>query len=458
MNLPARFEELALSYFAGDITDRSMEELTEWLRQDAAARARMIEIARQDLALRHILTTKATAEAVERVVAFRETVPDRTPRLWLRLAAIFVAALGLSVIALAAWMRTGAPGELASAVRTEGGRQTSATVEGVSMFGATRIIASGEKIRRGETIRTPAGVLARVVLPDSATIDIRGDSAVAFENQSKLRLDHGAVYCDVLPRAAAQPAFAIRTSAGHTIRVIGTKFQAGVNDGKTSVSVEEGTVWLDTGVAHGAATPLREVTADASGRISTNTVLLADIAPWDFGQEDLPAGTVLFEDHFEGGLTNWIVRGGEMTLAEKDGIGGSRALHLPLPQKELVKLYPKFAIRCRNFEIVYRFLLTPPPGSSLSYGFGTDTPQNWSDTRVPDDFRSIQDKGFPIQVWLTMKIVVRGDRVESSAFRDAERLSLTSSRVPPFTTWAIQWSGSIPGQSVLIDDVVIRKQ
>lgn len=108
-----------------------------------------------------------------------------------------------------------------------------------------------------------------VQLPDGSTVDLNRHTHLfyaQFRDRRSVLMDHGEAYFAVAPDAGLP--FTVFT-AGHQVRVTGTKFNVWANDGELAVTLTEGSVTVASSAAAGGE-PLR-LTPGMQGRFARDS-------------------------------------------------------------------------------------------------------------------------------------------------------------------------------------------
>jgi ferric-dicitrate binding protein FerR (iron transport regulator) len=240
MNRPPEREQLLMRYLDGPLSGVESRELSAWLREDAAARAWLRELAEQAVALGDLGREKFWRAPVAEVPPPHGNRPA-SPRLaratWLALAASVVLLAG----AVSLWL---------------GGRfaASRAIVEVEEVTGILNWTGPDGEWRGGLAagVRLPAGILetdgegatALVRFADGTRFTLRGNTqlAISDDGQKRASLLSGRIEADVAPQPKARPLL-VRTPTA-TLEVLGTAFSVTASPDQTTMNVEQGRVRL----------------------------------------------------------------------------------------------------------------------------------------------------------------------------------------------------------------------
>jgi ferric-dicitrate binding protein FerR (iron transport regulator) len=211
-------------YLDGQLSRDELEALQQRLREDAALRQHLRDIAEQvvafgDLARRETDTPVCSPKR-----------PDRS--VWLTSLAL---AASIAVLAASAWLFFASkPDAVLTLVESTG---TVAWSDGT-------VIASGETVPAGtlETVGEASSALLR--FDDGSLITLHGDAELSFasEHQKVLSLTRGTLSAEVRPQPAGRPML-IRTPSA-VAEVVGTAFDLSTRSEDTLLKVNEGLVKL----------------------------------------------------------------------------------------------------------------------------------------------------------------------------------------------------------------------
>jgi ferric-dicitrate binding protein FerR (iron transport regulator) len=207
--------------------------------------------------------------------AWRHTKAARVRRRWLRVAVPAAAAAAVVIVMVALQTRrpdtpAGAPA-LARVV-------TSTAVVRVTTASGTRVAGAGDTIAAGATVDTPADTVATFALEGGGELRQNAGSTVRWIGQRRVAIERGQIYVDSgSPRGGS---LVIETFAG-LVHDIGTRFDVQIRGRELRVRVRDGVVRLDTGAAAHDAAAGRELVADASAGVRTQSTTTFG-AEWDW--------------------------------------------------------------------------------------------------------------------------------------------------------------------------------
>lgn len=220
-------------YLDGQLSRDELEAFQQRLREDAALREHLRDIAEQvvafgDLARRETGTPVCSPKRPDkRVELARQAKP-----IWLTYLAL---AASITVLAASAWLFIASkPDTVLTLVESTG---TVAWSDGT-------VIASGETLPAGtlETVGEASSALLR--FDDGSLITLHGDAELSFasEHQKVLSLTRGTLSAEVRPQPAGRPML-IRTPSA-VAEVVGTAFDLSTRSEDTLLKVNEGLVKL----------------------------------------------------------------------------------------------------------------------------------------------------------------------------------------------------------------------
>lgn len=238
MNAPSDREQLLMRYLDGRLTEAETRELSTGLREDAATRAWLREVAEQavalgDLAREQRWQSPKTEVAEAKVVSVRFSVAA-----WLALAASVVV-LGCAV---GFWFggRHGAPREVVEVEDVTG------ALNWTGPTGELRAgLTVGLKLSAGTFETAAEGAMAMLRFADGTRVTLgnRTQVALAEDGQKQLRLKAGSLAFEVLPQPPGRPLL-VRTPTA-TLEVLSTVFTVTAGADQTTLKVEEGRVRLE---------------------------------------------------------------------------------------------------------------------------------------------------------------------------------------------------------------------
>jgi ferric-dicitrate binding protein FerR (iron transport regulator) len=120
------------------------------------------------------------------------------------------------------------------------------------------------RVNVNDVFRTGADERTRLMLANGVELRLDVDTEIRFAGETTLALERGAVFVDTGSSHAAGPSVEIRTAAG-VARDIGTKFEVRVLANTTRVRVREGIVHLTHGGSTHTARPGTELVAGVAG-------------------------------------------------------------------------------------------------------------------------------------------------------------------------------------------------
>lgn len=220
-------------YLDGQLSRNELEAFQQRLRDDAALREHLRDIAEQvvafgDLARRETDTPVCSPKRPDR----RAELARQAKPIWLTSLAL---AASIAVLAASAWLFLASkPDAVLTLVESTG---TVAWSDGT-------IIASGESLPAGtlETVGEASSALLR--FEDGSLITLHGDAELSFasEHQKVLSLTRGTLSAEVQPQPAGRPML-IRTPSA-VAEVVGTAFDLSTRSEDTLLKVNEGLVKL----------------------------------------------------------------------------------------------------------------------------------------------------------------------------------------------------------------------
>lgn len=240
-------------YLDGRLTRDELEAFQRRLREDAALRGYLRDIAEQAVAFGDLARRKEAALPV--------TAPSVRAT---RLSGLALAA-SIAVLATSAWFFFASrPDAVLTLVDSTG---TVAWSDG-------RVIANGERLPAGtlETVGEASSALLR--FEDGSLITLHGDAELSFasEHQKVLSLTRGTCSAEVRPQPAGRPML-VRTPSA-VAEVVGTVFDLSTRSEDTLLKVNEGLVKLKR-LADGSEI---DVPAHRSAVASLNTGAVLDAA------------------------------------------------------------------------------------------------------------------------------------------------------------------------------------
>jgi len=324
-------------------------------------------------------------------------------------------------------------------------------------------VSVGDAIRRGDTVSTAEGGYVQIRLPDRSVIDLGEHTAITFpavREHTDVILAEGSIYCAMKKRGPDRAPYAVATKSGVCVAVVGTAFELGLNEGRTTVAVERGEVrvHLNSNVSADDGTEvssLQRLEVGSDGTVSQKEALfLYEIAPWKFKQAGVPAGTVLFEDDFESGPGKWDVRRGPFNLVGR-GLGDGKCLSLGGTQGNYLYL-ARFSPRHEDFEVSYRLCYKYSMHHLLEFfsspdGDGGPVRPKWERAEIWIDERDIR--------WYEHKFIMHGRDVTVITSYQGKILKKRKGRFTrPFAAIGFPLpSGGGPAAGVRMDNFVIRK-
>lgn len=457
MRKNTRLDELVIAYFTDDIRDEERAELEAWLLSAPEARRRFARLTRHELAVRKVLLGKRLVSGM----AAKPTVSrgirsfSTTKRTVMAIAASIVLALGLyTVLHLGTQpAHLGVVAELSGEItlQSEGRPESS--------------LRAGDPIYENERLASASGASMQLNLQDGSVVDLNENTKITLlpaTSPDNLLLETGDLYCVITKRRSGQKPFAVRTGAGHRAVVPGTTFELNTHGPKTAVKVEAGKVRLECpNKKSGEAGPLQMIEADADRIISASKgVMLHQIACWKFKQDDVPPGTILFQDDFEGGLDKWETIYGDFKIVSDVHAATNHCLQLRWNANE--KLMPtilaRFIPRHKNFEVTYKLL---PPKNVTSHGFLFWTPPP---SRQPIPIRLVS--GTPEQDykiyggrWHSRRYVIRGLDIHRTYYFRGKVIDKRKGRIVTgsFRDAGLIFDSTDKNTRIYVDDFVIKK-
>lgn len=243
MNDRAQLDELIFSYLAGDISRGDLDQLTELLRQDKQARARLAELAQQDLAVCHVLQMKSAGQgSVDALWDGPATAKRKMARRWfVSLAA--AAALVLCVLGTNWHMVRRAEAAVVGRVLEAQG-SILCTTPGREHPGLT----AGGKINIGDRIETGTDGYVKFVYDDMSEVELRANTRMTLTAGSgarllglmkerrgkRIELDAGRLNAEVVKQKSGQDMMVTSPHASTT--VVGTRFSLTVSGKAVSAS------------------------------------------------------------------------------------------------------------------------------------------------------------------------------------------------------------------------------
>lgn len=211
-------------YLDGQLSRDDLEAFQQRLREDAALREHLRDIAEQVVAFGDLARRETDTP-----VCYPKR-PDKS--VWLTSLAL---AASIAVLAASAWLFfTSKPDAVLTLVESTG---TVAWSDGT-------VIASGETLPAGtlETVGEASSALLR--FDDGSLITLHGDAELSFasEHQKVLSLTRGTLSAEVRPQPAGRPML-IRTPSA-VAEVVGTAFDLSARSEDTLLKVDEGLVKL----------------------------------------------------------------------------------------------------------------------------------------------------------------------------------------------------------------------
>lgn len=355
MGSTGNIDELILAYLRGDIGQDDLKKLSDLLVTDPVARQRFTLLARQEVQIRDVFRA-AGQETISR--------DGGVKTMKFPVARVLAAAAVLAVCVGAYFMlsKGGGSGKGEVVARVAG---VNGVVYATAGGGAPRQVRMGDTITAGTILESKSGAAVQVTSVEGDAIDLDANTRFCFEgagSQRRLTLSRGNLYCAVNKRVSGQQ-FEIVTESGHRVVAMGTVFEMKTSGGKTTVAVEDGTVLLHTATGRMELGILQTASAQGNEIGESKDIMLHELAAWKFRQAEIPAGTVLFSDDFNNGISKWRFAdiGGE--LSENQGISNSRCLRLSLkkvpdPAKCYGYVSPDLMARHRDFDVSLKFRWT----------------------------------------------------------------------------------------------------
>lgn len=172
-------------------------------------------------------------------------------------------------------------------------------------------------------------------------------------------------------------------------------------------------------------------------------------------QAEIPPGTTLFEDDFEGGLGKWKVGVGDCKIVEGKGVGKSRCMLVCGTTSEGMAILPNLVPRCRDFEVSYKAYFSG--NVQFRYGVEFQAPEGGENVAVQFRQGSIVSRARMGQ-WLHHRFIVRGLYVRSLCFHKGKLLYDKKGRIRgPFVNPMLVCSKLTDKDTFYVDDVMITK-
>lgn len=206
------------------------------------------------------------------------------------------------------------------------------------------------------------------------------------------------------------------------------------------------------------------VLAGAAALVGTGVyVMTPDAGPRAPMSAEVPPGTILFQDNFENGLTNWVPLRGIWSIAKGKGVGGSDCLQVE--QEDF--LYPLLGSPCdpgcTNFEVSFKVFL--PTAENVWIGLmcseGEWAPSTPHAHTLWESIGGAENGGWRKGKWRDYRCIFRGN--------DFERITTIGTNVIKREQFKIGWvPGRRPGLQiawfkygkgpfVYVDDFVVKK-
>ncbi|HXW10989.1 MAG TPA: FecR family protein [Steroidobacteraceae bacterium] len=214
---------------------------------------------------------------------WRSVVAARRPQ---RRVVPWLAAASAAAVAVGAWFALTQPVGPGAVVATVARLDGAAEVRHGSAT-SWESIAAGADLRAGDRVRTPATGRLALRRTDGLEVRLDVDTAVAFEDDERARLEAGRVYIDSGRTDARTDAFVVETALG-AVRHLGTQYAVSVARASMAVAVREGNVAIDHGGGHALASAGESVTLAADGRLERAALAPHDAA-WGWAEAAAPA-------------------------------------------------------------------------------------------------------------------------------------------------------------------------
>jgi ferric-dicitrate binding protein FerR (iron transport regulator) len=234
MTARADRDELLLRYLDGALSPGETKQLETLLREDAAARECLRQIAEQAVAMGDLARARALEMPPPPMVS--RTRFQSMP--WLAMAAAFALLAGVAAL----WLHLLPPSEalLVEVVELEG----AASFSGMN-GGSRHTVAKGERLTAGTLEAEGEGAEVRVRFDDGSLLALGGESELSFAEEAGRKLiwlRRGTLSAQVQPQPAGQR-MRLRTATAE-MEVVGTVFTLAARADDTLLEVNEGLVKL----------------------------------------------------------------------------------------------------------------------------------------------------------------------------------------------------------------------
>ncbi len=112
-------------------------------------------------------------------------------------------------------------------------------VESLGWWSSERSVAPAAAVAQQDQLTVGPNGMATIRMPSGLSIRARAGTRLAFQSQSEVRLERGAVYVDAVP--GSDPDFTVQTAVGR-VRHLGTQYQVESDGQQVTVAVRDGAV------------------------------------------------------------------------------------------------------------------------------------------------------------------------------------------------------------------------